>query len=107
MNTREQWKLVSVEDQRRFMIVSDGHRHIAQPQTILSQENAPGWDKKGRSAKELWESIASEREQSDTRVMVAAPELLAALKDVVRISDRQHEAWDRARDVIARAEGRA
>lgn len=33
-------------------------------------------------------------------------ELLAALKEVVRISDRKHEAWDAAHLVIAKAEGR-
>lgn len=34
-------------------------------------------------------------------------ELAAAAKEVVRISDRDHEAWKRARAAIARAEGGA
>jgi|HubBroStandDraft_4_1064222.scaffolds.fasta_scaffold01416_11 hypothetical protein len=32
-------------------------------------------------------------------------ELLAALKEVVRISDRKHDAWDSAHAAIAKAEG--
>jgi hypothetical protein len=33
-------------------------------------------------------------------------ELLDALKEVVRISDRKHDAWDKAKAAIAKAEGR-
>jgi hypothetical protein len=33
-------------------------------------------------------------------------ELLDALKEVVRISDRKHDAWDKAKAAMARAEGR-
>jgi len=36
----------------------------------------------------------------------AAPELLAALKAVVAISMRKHDAWDAALTAIAKAEGR-
>ena len=32
-------------------------------------------------------------------------ELLAALKEVVALSDRKHDAWDVARAVIAKVEG--
>lgn len=39
-------------------------------------------------------------------LIAAAPELLAALNEVVRISDRKHDAWDAARAAIAKAEGR-
>lgn len=35
----------------------------------------------------------------------AHAELLAALKEVVRISDRKHDAWDRAHAVITKVEG--
>lgn len=34
-------------------------------------------------------------------------ELLAALEAVVTISDRKHDAWDRAKEAIARAKGGA
>lgn len=42
---------------------------------------------------------------ANARLIAAAPELLEALKEVVAISDRSHNAWDKARDAIARAEG--
>lgn len=48
-----------------------------------------------------------ESDRAMARVMVSRLDMLAALKDVVRLSDRQHEAWDRARAAIAEAEGRA
>lgn len=48
-----------------------------------------------------------ERDRAMARAMVCRPDMLAALKDVVRLSDRKHEAWDRARVVIAKAEGQA
>jgi hypothetical protein len=36
----------------------------------------------------------------------AAPDLLKTLKKVVRISDRDHKAWNAAKAAIAKAEGR-
>ncbi|MDW7555437.1 hypothetical protein D9623_33900 (plasmid) [Azospirillum brasilense] len=39
----------------------------------------------------------------DGPLFAAATELLEALVEVVRISDRKHEAWDRARAAIAKA----
>lgn len=38
-------------------------------------------------------------------LIAAAPELLAALEEVVRISDRKHDAWDAAHAAIAKAKG--
>ena len=35
---------------------------------------------------------------------VAGPDLLEALKEVVALSDRKHDAWDKARAAIAKAE---
>lgn len=35
----------------------------------------------------------------------AAPDLLAALEEVVRISDRKHDAWDAAKAAIKKARG--
>ena len=40
------------------------------------------------------------------KLIAAAPELLSALKAVIAISDRKHDAWDAARAAIAKAEGR-
>ena len=42
---------------------------------------------------------------ANARVIAAAPDLLAALQEVVEISDRKHDAWDKARAAIARARG--
>ena len=48
-----------------------------------------------------------ERDRAMARAMVSRLDMLAALKGVVRLSDRKHEAWDRARAAIAKAEGQA
>lgn len=37
---------------------------------------------------------------------VAGPDLLTALKKVIGLSDRKHDAWDEARVAIAKAEQR-
>lgn len=44
--------------------------------------------------------------EADARLICAAPDLLAALKAVVSISMRKHDAWDAALAAIAKAEGR-
>lgn len=44
---------------------------------------------------------------SNTHLIAAAPDLLEALREVVRISDRKHDAWDQAKAAIAKAEGGA
>lgn len=41
----------------------------------------------------------------NARLIAAAPELLEALQEVVAISDRKHEAWDKAHAAIAKALG--
>lgn len=41
----------------------------------------------------------------NANLIAAAPELLAALKAVVAIGDRKHDAWDAAYAAIAKAEG--
>jgi hypothetical protein len=44
---------------------------------------------------------------ADARLIAAAPDLLRALKEVVALSDRKHDAWDAAHVAIAKAEGRS
>lgn len=44
--------------------------------------------------------------EADARLIASAPDLLRALKAVVAISDRKHDAWDAAHAAIAKAEGR-
>lgn len=38
--------------------------------------------------------------------MKHTPEMLEALKEIVAISDRTHNAWTKAKAAIAKAEGR-
>ena len=42
---------------------------------------------------------------ANARLIAAAPDLLEALKKVVAISDRKHDAWDEAKAAIAKASG--
>lgn len=45
--------------------------------------------------------------EANARLIAAAPELLEALREVVAISDRKHNAWDKAHAAIAKATGGA
>lgn len=49
--------------------------------------------------------FAAVYEDQDAHLIAAAPELLEALQEVVAISDRKHEAWDKAHAAIAKALG--
>jgi hypothetical protein len=42
--------------------------------------------------------------RSNARLMAAAPDLLVALKEVVRVADRKTNEFDLAREAIAKAE---
>ena len=42
---------------------------------------------------------------ANARLIAAAPELLATLQEVVRISDHKHDAWNAAKAAIAKATG--
>ena len=44
-------------------------------------------------------------DDADLLMMAAAPDLLAALEEVVRISDRKNDAWDAAKAAIRKARG--
>ena len=41
--------------------------------------------------------------EADAKLIAAAPELLEALIEVVAISDRKHDAWDKAKAAIKKA----
>jgi hypothetical protein len=43
---------------------------------------------------------------ADAQLIAAAPDLLEALKAVVRVADRKTDEFDAARAAIARAEGK-
>ena len=47
----------------------------------------------------------SEESEANARLIASAPEMYEALKEIVRISDRKHDAWDRAKAALAKAEG--
>lgn len=47
-----------------------------------------------------------EETQANASLILAAPELLAALKGVVRVADRKTDEFDAARAAIAAAEGK-
>lgn len=52
-------------------------------------------------------SAARRTAEANGRLIAAAPELYAALEEVVRISDRKHDAWDEAKAALAKARGEA
>jgi hypothetical protein len=43
--------------------------------------------------------------RANAKLMSAAPDLLKALQEVIAISDRKHDAWDRAKAAIEKAIG--
>jgi len=49
--------------------------------------------------------LGHRKAEANASIISAAPELLAALQEVVAISDRNHGAWDRAHAAIAKALG--
>lgn len=49
--------------------------------------------------------VQSANPEADARLIAAAPDLLAALRRLVAISDRNHEAWTAAKATIAMALG--
>lgn len=57
--------------------------------------------KMGQITKETTEQI----QDANADLIAAAPELLEALQEVVRISDRKHDAWDKAKSAINKALG--
>ena len=50
--------------------------------------------------------IAGYIRKPDAHLIAAAPDLLEALKAVIALSDRKHDAWDAAHAAIAKAEGK-
>jgi hypothetical protein len=50
------------------------------------------------------DEITREQRDANAALIASAPDLLAALKEVVAISDRKHDAWDKAKAAIAKAE---
>ena len=53
-----------------------------------------------------WEAEYADEERANALLIAAAPDLLSALDEIVAISDRKHDAWDRAKAAIAKAKGK-
>lgn len=49
--------------------------------------------------------MSIEEINANAQLIAAAPYLLEALREVIAISDRKHNAWDKAHAAIAKAEG--
>ena len=47
--------------------------------------------------------ISRDEMEANAKLIAAAPDLLEALIEVVRISDRKHDAWDKAKAAILKA----
>jgi hypothetical protein len=45
--------------------------------------------------------------RQNARLIAAAPELLECLKELISLTDRKHDFWDKAKAVIAKAEGQS
>lgn len=54
----------------------------------------------------VWAPVGHSEQEANAKLIAAAPELLEALKEVVAISDRKHDAWDKAKLAISKAEGK-
>ena len=66
-------------------------------------DTGPTQDHDGDGASEY---LATVYDEGNGRLIAAAPELLEALKAVVRVADRATVEFDLARAAIAKAEGR-
>ena len=76
-----------------------------EPLTIIGNIDGPdeGWMR----YTDICEVADGEEALANARVMIAAPELLEALKGVVRVADRATQEFDAARAAIAKATGEA
>lgn len=66
-----------------------------------------GWAIRDEDGSAVAYVLGTDEGEAETlkRLIAAAPDLLAALEEVVAISDRQHDAWDRAKAAISAAKG--
>jgi len=77
------------------------------PTTVgIESTDRPGWFDVVAECSGVGARFTREQD-ANARLIAAAPELLQALKEMVAISDRKHDAWDAAHAAIAKAEGRS
>jgi hypothetical protein len=116
------YTLCNAVDMDRRDIMSD-NKYTAGPWHFGYQEYEPGEAKEeGTDSFYIWPDSEMGRDpynrdwlavtaqdlpeqEANARLISAAPELLEALKAVIAISDRSHDAWDAAKAAIAKAEG--
>lgn len=108
------WKLCSNEQGQNFQIIGADSLPVAVMATAKSSSLA-NWGNKKASPKTLWLATANEREQANARLIAAAPELLEALSEVLRVmvhtelSDFSRKEWEGAKEyaraVITKARG--
>ena len=87
---------------RRAKYPVDGSYDYAIAAKVGGQEFCIIAEAFGRVADAVWPDA-----EANARLIAAAPDLLAALKDVVAVADRKTDEFDRARAAIAKAEGRS
>lgn len=107
-HTKEPWRIAEDAEFGLHIVDVDG-RHVAMTREAIRRVAACVNSCAGIPT----ETLESTRDWQAAGVATAETlkqqrdELLAALKEVVRISDRKHDAWDRAHAAIAEAEGRS
>ena len=68
--------------------------------TICGIYNNDPEDSKYESLEQV---LTIEEARANSKLIASAPDLLEALMEVVRISDRNHIAWDKAKQAIKKA----
>lgn len=75
------WKLCSNEQDQDFKIIGADSLPVATMATTISSKSAK-WSNKKYKPKELWLSVANEREQANAKLISAAPDLLAICEEL-------------------------
>ena len=92
-----------VQDRRRAPLpnirIKSGSHEVAQVSDVhMRDDHWHDWTHKEADAVDA-EGLAN------ARLIAAAPELRDALREILAITDRKHDAWDKARAALAKAEG--
>lgn len=105
-HTPAPWKLCSNEQDHNFQIIGANSLPVCVMHTVKSSSLA-NWGNKKVSPKTLWTTTANETEQANARLIAAAPELLAALKQIEANASMYHAEtiFGIASAAIARAKG--
>lgn len=87
------WHLCSNELEHLFIVVDDDNLLVAYPVTQKAQSLAP-WHNKKLAPKTLWKKVATPWEQERIRLLVAAPDLLDTLEEVLGCLENWMEIAD-------------